>query len=278
MKKKTLCLLLALGGLIVAPQFGQAQLLKRLQKNLEKHIENKADNVVDNLLNGKEEEPASESAKTKAGRSGKPAASTGVYDFVPGREVIFEDNMAKDAPGRMPSKWKTHSTGEVVSVEGAAGKWLRLESNASYQLAPLLQLPEKFTLEFDILTRSAEASDLRDILFGFSKNPTPKHYIYGSSDQTVINTELQFFYNNVATRSNDTGVENRVEFPLDNLGNARIPVAIEVNGTHMRVFVNRQSVLDTEALTLESPKYFFVSNDDTRDGAQAYIGNIRIAR
>ncbi|MFC3200131.1 hypothetical protein ACFOET_21095 [Parapedobacter deserti] len=195
------------------------------------------------------------------------------------QHVIFEDNYANDAEGRMPGYWKTHGTGATVTVAGVPGKWLKMNDRTSYQLDTLLELPEKFTLEFELLTRSDNAKDLRDIHFGFTKSPTPKSYIYGvQNDPTIVVTKLQYFYNAVSSTSFDTGVKNRENFPLDDLGNARIPIVVEVNGQQMRVLVNQQAVLDTEALKVESPKHFYISNDNSRNGAQFYFGNFRITR
>src|SRR5690606_8968486 len=78
--------------------------------------------------------------------------------------------------------WQTNSTGRVVQIGGAPGIWLQLADHASYQLDTLLQLPKKFTLEFDLLTRADNAGDLRNIYFGFSKNNCTRQYIYGVSN------------------------------------------------------------------------------------------------
>ena len=277
MKKNLPGLLLAMGCMIAAPSASQAQLLKRIQQKVEQKLEDAADKTVDGILDSGNKTAGTPTSGPN--QAAAPVREDYVYDFVPGKSVIFEDNMGTDPVGRMPKYWRTHSTGSVATVNGVPGKWLKVEQNASYQLDTLLQLPQRFTLEFEILTRSAAAGDLRDMHFGFSKNPVPKNFIYGTaSSELVVSTALDFIYNTVNTSSYDTQVSNRVEFPLDNLGNTRIPVAIEVNGTHMRVFVNQRSVLDAEAVTPESPKYFYFSNENQRDGAQVYIGNIRIAQ
>src|SRR5690606_41963058 len=77
--------------------------------------------------------------------------------FVGGHVLLFEDSLNYDTPGRMAKYWQTNSTGTVVEISGAPGKWLKLADQASYQLDTLLQLPQKFTLEFDLLTRANEA-------------------------------------------------------------------------------------------------------------------------
>lgn len=276
--KKTLQLVFIAGGLITANIAEvDAQVLKNLQKKVEKKVEDKADDLLRDRKSKQGDAENNVPSENPTGSVNRQGAAD-AYSFLPGQKVIFENDLSEDALGRMPRYWKTHSTGAVTEVPGVEGKWFKVSNKASYQLDTMLNLPEKFTLEFELLTRSNQAGDLRDMHFGFTKNPSPQGYLYGvSADNTVVSTFLQFYYNSVRNSSNDTKLKNSINVPLDNLGNSVIPVAIEVDGTNMRVFVNKQSVLDAEVLRLESPKHFYFSNGNPRNDAQVYIGKIRIA-
>jgi len=275
MKKQVFYLGVSFFLWIAAPlPYASAQLLKNVQKKLEKKLEKKVDDKTDEILDGKNAPKGTEN-NTSSSTNKMPNAT---YAFVAGKQLIFEYDMSDAPEGRMPQYWTTNSTGVVSTIPGESGKWLKVSNDASYQLDTLLKLPQRFTVEFDLLTRADDAADLRDMHFGFTKNPKPKNYIYGvSNDGTVVSTFLQFYYENIRTTSNDTNIENRFEFPLDNYGNAIIPIAMEIDGEIMRVYVDKQLVFDGEALKVESPKHFYFSNERPRNNAQVYLGRIRIA-
>lgn len=247
----------------------QAQILRRVQKK----VEEKVDQKVDEVLNGKSG-TATASASTPAGL---PTLSEGA-PFVAGSRIIFADDLRQDQEGRMPRYWQTHSTGSIVTVSGEDSKWLKLAPRASYQLDTLLSLPAKFTLEFDLLTRSGDAADIRNLSFGFSKNNTTRGYIYGvSADNTNVTTSLNFYYNTIRTSSNNTGNDSSFEFPLSNFANAKIHVGISVDNDEMQVYLNGAKVLDAVVFSPGVPKHFYISTDNWRKDASVFVSNMRIA-
>lgn len=200
-----------------------------------------------------------------------------ILPFTAFSQTIFADDMSGDPEGRMPHYWHTHSVGEVVSIPEEKGKWLKMHTESTYQIDTVLALPPSFTLTFDLLTRSVQPADLRDLYFGFAKIPKTNSYLYGVvKDVTNVSTFLQFFYKKVRTKSNDTGLENVIDFPLENYGNALIPIKIEVDRARMRIYVDEKLVLDADALATDSPKYFFISNRKQRNNASVYFGNVKI--
>ncbi|WP_299336935.1 OmpA family protein [uncultured Psychroserpens sp.] len=73
------------------------------------------------------------------------------YDFVPGDKLLFFDDFSQDFIGDFPSKWNTNGSGETVKVKGQ--NWLELKSGYGLYFIPdIEQLPEDYTIEFDILT------------------------------------------------------------------------------------------------------------------------------
>ena len=75
-------------------------------------------------------------------------------DFVPGDEIMFEDNLVGEQMGEFPSKWDLMSgNAEIASVDG---KTVINLTDPSTEIAPLMKEPknyltEAFTLEFDFL-------------------------------------------------------------------------------------------------------------------------------
>lgn len=75
------------------------------------------------------------------------------YDFVPGEKVVAIEDFAQDAIGDFPDKWNTNASGEVVTVAGQSGRWLKLTRAGFFMPEFITDLPENFTLEFDLVVR-----------------------------------------------------------------------------------------------------------------------------
>lgn len=81
----------------------------------------------------------------------KPVLNWAQFDFVPGSEIIFEDNQADEQNGEFPSKWDLKSgTVENANLDGENVIWFRKAGSA---IKPLITnkdyLPDAFTIEFD---------------------------------------------------------------------------------------------------------------------------------
>jgi len=91
------------------------------------------------------------------------------YDFVPGENVIFEDDLSGEESGEFPSRWDLLSgSAEVASL--GDGNVIHLTHNNSIVI-PLMDkqdfLPEVFTVEFDLFFEKdgATRSDIYKIRF-----------------------------------------------------------------------------------------------------------------
>jgi outer membrane protein OmpA-like peptidoglycan-associated protein len=77
-------------------------------------------------------------------------------DFVPGDEIIFEDNQANEQMGEFPSQWDlTRGNAEIASIGGEKCIYL---IDAGTTIIPLMKeikkyFPDKFPVEFDYFTR-----------------------------------------------------------------------------------------------------------------------------
>ena len=72
-----------------------------------------------------------------------------------GREGCWLRRLFQDAIGDFPAKWNTNAAGEIVTVAGKPGRWLKLTRAGAFvpELTPTL--PDNFTLEFDLLVPPA---------------------------------------------------------------------------------------------------------------------------
>jgi len=73
------------------------------------------------------------------------------YDFVPGEKIIVFEDFMQDAVGDFPAKWNTNTSGEIVTIEGKEGHWLRINKQGVFMPEFIDSLPDDFTFEFDLL-------------------------------------------------------------------------------------------------------------------------------
>lgn len=71
---------------------------------------------------------------------------------------MASEDFSQDAVGDFLAKWNTNGTAEVVTIEGYDGKWLMLKkiTEASYIPDFVKDLPENFTLKFDVIYNNWE--------------------------------------------------------------------------------------------------------------------------
>ncbi len=105
----------------------------------------------------KEKDAGKDASKEKEGASStikeeKPTFKTyGKFDFIPGEKTIVQDNFSQVAIGDFPVEWNTNSGGEVVTVDGAEGKWLMISKEGVFMPDYITDLPDNYTLQFDIM-------------------------------------------------------------------------------------------------------------------------------
>ena len=143
-------------------------LLKKVLRMLllanEKDQNNSQDQVKDSSADGN----ASDNSETKpeAANTGKgtaqaqPALETySKYDFTPGEKVIFYEDFSQDAIGDFPALWNTNASAEVVTTNLFPGNWMKFDIRESIWTDGLLNLPENYTIEFDIVpTKDSEGN------------------------------------------------------------------------------------------------------------------------
>lgn len=151
----------------------QIDIGSRVKNKINQRAEQKIDQAIDKTLDetekevsGKGDKKAKESsggADSEADKSGKggteksaaggsPSLKTyGKFDFIPGEKIIVEDNFSHVALGDFPAEYNSNSTAEVVTVDGREGKWLMIAKEGVFIPDYASDLPENFTLQFDLI-------------------------------------------------------------------------------------------------------------------------------
>lgn len=167
---KTILTIRFLGILFLLSGFGNvhAQLLKGLgdkavkaaertvERRVERESSKKTDEAIDGVLEGKKGKKAKKSETQSTSKSDANVLSntkTTVNrnsDFEPGNNVLVTENFDRDAIGDFPAQWNTDASGKIVTLSGSNTKWLELSTPGVFLLETVKQLPENFTLEFDL--------------------------------------------------------------------------------------------------------------------------------
>lgn len=168
--------------MVSLPTIGTSQI--NLKSKLKNQINNRVNNKVDKGINKgldavengakdatkNEEKPADSTTPVKtdpkqqssgdnnAGQEtekAQPASpalqSYSKYDFIPGEKVIFYEDFSQDAVGDFPAAWNTNGSAEVVTTNLFPGKWIKFVTRESVWTDALLNLPENYTIEFDLI-------------------------------------------------------------------------------------------------------------------------------
>src|SRR5262245_63724076 len=72
------------------------------------------------------------------------------FDFVPGEKVVAFEDFSQDAIGDFPARWNTDGSGEIVTVAGKTGRWLKFTKPGFFTPEFITELPDNFTMEFDL--------------------------------------------------------------------------------------------------------------------------------
>ena len=314
---RTFKAILSLLFFIACTTDGHSQLLKKLGKRAEKAAERaverrvekeateKTDQALDSILEpgskGGNKTPVpkgdspvltgsgenSSSGNTKgqnAKESGpKTLAIYSKFDFVPGDKQLFFDDFSNDFVGDFPSHWNTNGSGDLVTIEGYSEKWLKILPgyNTSY-IPDVTNLPEEFTLEFDVLASGLDNKTSSHSYLGIvvgDNNTFDKPKNWGMIEYSFC----QYIGRGIIVENNIDGkrvIRNEVNADIRNIINAKHHVSIAVNKQRFRLWINETKYVDVPRLLPESAQMqgikFILRGTDT-EKESIFIGNVKIA-
>ena len=157
-------------------------------KDVFKRKDRKNTGQDENMQTGEDEgsadDPGKGSTASSSGKTAGPLLSWAKYDFVPGDQVIFEDNLLDEENGEFPSRWDlVRGNTEIAAVDGENVIMMRdgAPSIVPYMRDPQKDyLPDVFTIEFDLYYPGDGTFEvyLYDRKNQKSNSPTGYPYIY----------------------------------------------------------------------------------------------------
>jgi outer membrane protein OmpA-like peptidoglycan-associated protein len=276
----------ALVSLTAAPhaeaQFGK-KLKRALQDNAEQKAIQKAVDGQNKAIDGATSGGNKADSAAAGGAAGETAATAGAtataaapaskkewanYDFVPGERVLFYTDFSEEKAGNFPSRLEfLDGQMEVVELDGV--RTLKA-SGSSHIAVPLPQvLPEKYTIELDIISRNSNCCGSPNVVVGGGKDPR---------DHNFSNVSLG--HNWIAVGGNNKG-ENHATLGdgfndryRGKLGSFRIMG----DGKYLKVYADEKRYLNIPNANFKRDKVLWLAIEGRDEGnAAVYVSKIRIA-
>lgn len=299
---KKYCFLMAMTFAMIFSAYGQfggiGQKLKQkakevvdrqTEKTLDKIVgkgEGKVDEKVDEALEGGKKKSKQKNAEVAdVASTSKPAGSvfsvSSKFDFVPGEKIVAAEDFAQDAKGDFPAKWNTNASGEIVTL-GTTGeqKWLKLEKAGIHYPEFVNELPENFTLEFDMF--SNELSEMKSGLKVVFPVSTGRNLKYDQHFSNVVRVAADIHPINeqgtswigVIDQSGEQILSN--ELAISWKDNAVNRISIWRQKTRLRMYINEVKVWDIPSAFVPNVKYSLLFATDLWSG-NVYLCDLKLA-
>ncbi len=239
-----------------------------------------SDTSAKGLASGQNQSGQNQSGQNQSGQPSLESYSK--FDFIPGEKVIFFDDFIQDNVGDFPSLWNTNGSAEVVTTNLYPGHWMKFVTRNAVWTDSLLQLPENYTIEFDVIPARAENQQMAGYMVRLLQSVNARAFDYGSAPGKAGFKLLYEYFGrpSYSTHINDpegrglnlSGFKDDRNFyqKLDQ----KYHMSFWVQKTRVRVYLNENKLFDLpRAFPLPSIK---IDRLRFEDGA-ALISNVRIA-
>ena len=252
--------------------YAKFDLLKKLKDKVEKKVDDTVDESIDRGIDGTEDALKGEESPKETEKKASSSSSEGdkeqlqawsKYDFVPGDQIIFQDDLIGEQNGEFPSRWDLFKGNIEIAGYGDENV-INFATTQNSSIVPLMNqegdyLPEKFTIEFDAYF--SEFCTQYNVSFWDMISQKPPKYI------PVVHVKPEY-----------VGVEG---FSGTDLAKRAYPfwehIAISFNTRALKVYFGEKRVMNIPNLRAE-PMGLTITSGQCHTGNQALIKNIRIAQ
>lgn len=301
---------------------GHSQILKTIGDKAKQKVGQRANNKVDKAMD-KTLDEVEEGAKTKKDEDGdekvkeadgtkiktdadgtvkvkneglneksQQMAFTSKYDFVPGEKLVAFEDFSNAAIGDFPTRWNTNATAEVVSLNNRDGKWLKISKEGIFHPEFITNLPENFTLEFDLAVNPGwQEGHIAINIVKLDKPQDFSHFYHNANWKTSHGLHMDLnpgdaghtlAYSRIITGSTaGTTLDNDVRFKVwDDDANNFAHVSMWRQAQRLRVYVNGEKIWDLPRAFDATAKYnaITIAFAGSRIPADYWLlGNLRLA-
>jgi outer membrane protein OmpA-like peptidoglycan-associated protein len=222
--------------------------IKNIFKKKDKNKKSEAETKETEDAEKKENQNQKSSGKT----SKKPVKTNSKFDFVAGEKVLGFDDFSTTNVGDFPLGWNTNSSAEIVTLDDSDQKWLSITKDGYFQPEFIKDMPDNFTLEFDIFTRYRSSNILEYQMYLMpSKNPKkdlkeeyPENYF--QFKWFGCNELAKFFIveNNEAVNSNEGLKVSGLDCGTTSSNGTIAKFSIWRQNERLRIYINENKVID----------------------------------
>ena len=267
MKTKSIAALLV----ILLPFFANAQLrglVNKVKNKVDQRVDNKVDQQVDKTLDEIEgkKSTASNTDNSSAKSSSESAEikneeptlkSFSKYDFIPGELILYYENFEQEAVAELPTGWNTTGSGEVVTLDKFAGKWLRVHKPFTYLTNNTKEFGENYTVEFDFILQLKNNGwmypEFGFGLFSTKDEPTTNNsFLKDNKKYAAVYSMIhpaeykasKIQLNSFLDNKNYFASDLKVIGDLEKSYGIPVHVAIQVQKERLRMWINEEKVFD----------------------------------
>jgi len=204
------------------------------------------------------------------------------FDYVPGEVLMVFEDFSEDALGDFPARWNTDGTGEVVTFGASKEKWFQMKSGSDYIPDLPRELPESYTIEFDLAARGIDRKTSSSALLESILDDN-NLFRQGSNFARVRIPFCQFISIGFHIWNQVDGkrvINNSVQADIRQLVLNQPHVSIAVNKTRFRLWMNDKKYVDVPRMVPpgNTIKYLKLRPYSFKDGKEdIYIRNLKIA-
>ncbi len=283
-------ILLALPLHSASPQFDKLKKLKQAKEAAERELQAKkdaekakADSIKaakDNATGAdakKETAPAADaspgSRATSSTAAPAPPASPVVwekYDFIPGNKILFFTDFSDDKTGNFARRLK-YVSGPAEIVERDGVKMLRASGPMTFRVPVGRKLPERFTLELDVI---APFNGVLRESVQFEGGPEVDR---GDQSTEVTWNPAGAFMKGAAGDMNKTGVQ-LPEATMNAVNGKLAHLRVLMDGAYFKMYVNERRLYNIPELLFKRDTTIRVSLGGAEEpGTEVYVASIRVA-
>lgn len=268
----------------------------------EQKLNEKVDKAIDDVLDGKlvKKKPKANgtplpdsSAKVVAEPGNAPASDQlsapvpqepssfkaySKFDFVSGEKVLYYDDFERVDAGDFPADFNTDASGEVMTVDGKAGKWLSLTKNGSFLPESMGVLPDNFTLEMNLGILGDPSNNMNGFGFNFNTekdNLLKYRFIPGSF--VMLHPGGGTAYMSVSQAGGDD-MTNEFQMPQWSVEGQRFArVSMWRQKGRLRVYVNETKLMDIPRFFNEAKPYQLSFFRDFFNDCNLLISDLKFA-
>jgi OmpA-OmpF porin, OOP family len=291
----------------------QLNILDRIKQKAKDKANQKIDQKIDKTIDDAVDNPGKTKSKKSNGdnnsNSNNEATesnknhSTGSlksyskFDFVPGEKMVAAEDFSQDAIGDFPDKWNTNGSGEIVTLSNTTGKFLMTKKETVFYPEWIKDLPDNFTLEFDLLcsekfsfysgafiagfsTANKIGTDFRKFArFGDGRIDKGGGFEIGFHPEGAGGTQgTSYFYSsyNLADFLKNDASQTQFSQPQKIMTH----VSIWRQKARVRVYMDDKKIWDLPKAMADGLKLnslYFRNDGAENDNDTYYVGNIRLA-